>query len=78
LHREIQRNSIFLHPDVRERLRRIDQLMWETLISREVSEEAGERKLWREAGKRLSDDIAPLKNEIEGLVQRRLGYEDVQ
>jgi len=74
LHREIQRNSIFLDPEIRQRFLKIDELMWSALISREVGQEAGDIKLWRDAASQLSNDIAPLKAEIEGLLQKRLGY----
>ena len=74
LHREIQRNSIFLDPEIRERFRKIDGHMWDAIVSREIGHEAGDTKIWREAGEKLSKDVEPLKTEIENLVQRRLGY----
>lgn len=75
LHREIQRNSIFLEPSIRSRFLRIDQLAWDALISREIGHEAGDQKFWLEAGTKLNKEIAPLKTEIESLVQKRLGYD---
>lgn len=75
LHRSVQRNSIFLEPRIRDLFRKIDDLAWRTLISKEIGEEAHDRKLWLEAGERLNTEIMPLKDEIERQVQNRLGYE---
>ncbi len=75
LHRAIQRNSIFLEPKVRDLFLKIDALVFRTLTSREIGEEAGDRMLWREAGERLTNEVMPLKDEIESDVQKRLGRE---
>jgi len=75
LHRAIQRNSIFLEPKLLELLRKVESEAWRTLTTREIGEEAGDRKLSREAGERLDKEIVPLKDEIERQVQKRLGYE---
>ncbi|MCU1315949.1 MAG: hypothetical protein JWN63_1271 [Candidatus Acidoferrum typicum] len=74
-HRAVGRNSIFIEPEIRSRLIKIDGLMWRALISRRVGHEANNHKLWMEAADRLSTEIEPLKNEIEALVQKRLGYD---
>ncbi len=48
---------------------------WKNLVSREIGQEVGDRKMWSDAGRQLEQEIAPLKDEIERLVQKRLGYE---
>jgi hypothetical protein len=73
LHRSIQRNSIFFEPEIRDRFRKIDEAAWKTLVSREIGQEADDRRMWSDAGRQLEHDIAPLKDEIERLVQKRLG-----
>jgi hypothetical protein len=74
-YRAIQLNSIFIEPSVRTRLLAIDNLLRTILISREVGHEAADRKLWAEASEQLDKEVMPLKQEIEALVQRRLGYD---
>jgi len=75
LHRTIQRNSIFLEPRIRDLFRQIDNAAWRTLTSREIGQEAGDHKLWLEAGRKFTEEVVPLKDEIEREVQKRLGYE---
>jgi DNA repair exonuclease SbcCD ATPase subunit len=74
-HRKIHGSSIFIEPSIRELLVKIDNLMWNAIVSRRISHEAGDVKLWSEAANRLSNDIEPLKAQIEILVQKRLGYQ---
>lgn len=74
-HRTIQRNSIFIEPKIRRRFEQIDGLMYETVISREIGEEAGDRRIWIAASQKLRNEAAPLKDEIQRFVQERLGYD---
>ena len=75
-HTYIQKNRIFLSPDLKEEFRKIDDLMWESLIDREVGHEAGDRKMWTGAWKKMKEGLDPLKDKIEDLVQSRLHYEE--
>jgi hypothetical protein len=74
-HRAIQSNSIFLEPQIRERFLKIDEAMWSALISREIGQEVADMKVWLEASQKLRDQTTPLKDEIQRLVQKRLGYD---
>jgi len=74
LHRAVQGNSIFLEPGIRALFLKIDQLLWEALISREIGHEVKDHKMWIKAGEKVSQEIAPLKADIESEVQKRIGY----
>lgn len=74
-HTFIQKNSIFLSEDLRENFRKIDDLMWECIVDREVGHEAKDHKMWMAANKRVKEEAEPLRKNIESLVQERLKYE---
>jgi hypothetical protein len=75
LHTAIQRNSIFFEPQIRERFIKINAALRSSLIEREIGQESGDPKMWIGAGTKFASEVAPLKAEIERLVQKRLGYE---
>ena len=74
LHRAVQGNSIFLEPGIRALFLKIDGLLWEALISREIGHEVKDHNMWIKAGEKVTKEIAPLKAEIEDMVQKRIGY----
>jgi len=65
----INRNSIFLRPALRDVFLKINGIMWDALISREVGHEANDYKMWGEASKKVRDEIEPLVKELEARVQ---------
>lgn len=75
-HNYFIRNRIFLTSALQEQFGKIDNLLWESLVSREVGEECKDRKLVRESYKNLKDSVDPIITEIETLAQKRLHYHD--
>jgi len=76
-HLYIQKNQIFLSYDLKEQFMKIDEKIWDVLITRETSYEYKDRKMWSEITKKMREEIAPIKQKIEELVQKRLHYHEV-
>jgi len=49
--------------------------MWDAYIDMEVGGEAKDLKMQRDAWRKVENDIAAIRDEIEGLVQSRLHFE---
>jgi hypothetical protein len=75
-HSYIVRNRIFLSLELKEQFNKADDLMWESLITRKVGEEAKNHKMNHEAYKKLKENIDEIINSIEKLVQERLRCND--
>ena len=75
-HHYIQDNRIFLSNDLKEQFTRIDDLIWEAMTDKEFSHVTKDFKAERKSYKEVQDEIAPLVDNIEALVQKRLQYED--
>lgn len=58
-----------MRPELRELFLKINSIMWDALISREVGHEAGDYKMWGEASSKVRHDIEPLVKELEVRVQ---------
>ncbi len=52
--------------------------MWDAYVDMEVGGEAKDAKMKRDAWKKVKDDIEPIKNDIEELVQDRLHYDQAK
>jgi hypothetical protein len=79
-HNYIVDNRIFLSSDLQEQFTKIDNILWDTMIEREVGEggeDSDSRNMRINAYKKIRDDIDPIIKEIEALVQKRLHYHDV-
>lgn len=75
-HKYFIRNRIFLTSELQEQFGKIDDLLWESLVSKEVGEEAKDRKMIHESYKNLRDNVDPIISEIESLAQQRLQYHE--
>jgi len=75
-HHYIQENRIFLSNDLKEQFTRIDDLIWKSMTDKEFSHEMKDFKAERKSYKEVQDDIAPLVDNIEALVQKRLQYDE--
>ena len=75
-HKYITRNRIFLSSDLRENFMKVDGILWESLIKREVGEEAKDNKMIIEAYRDIREQVQPIILEIEQQVQERLRYSD--
>ncbi len=75
-HEHVQAHSIFLEPELKDKFRRIDDLIWKSWINRKLDFDDPEiyaaSNLRGEAWKIYEDDIKPLMSDVEMLVQTRL------
>jgi len=77
-HNYIIKNKIFLSPDLQEQFTKIDDVMWSSIVERKVGHEANDREMWDKAYKKIRDEVNPIRDVIEKLVQTRLHYHDVE
>ncbi|MDD2335216.1 MAG: hypothetical protein PHD01_01410 [Geobacteraceae bacterium] len=74
-HNYLEKNQIFMSKDLCEQFSKIDGILWEVLIKREVGHQYVDHKMWVEASQQMRNEIEPLRKEIECLVQNRLKSE---
>ena len=65
----INKNSIFLRPELSNTFERINGIMWDALVAREVGQEANDPKMWIEASKKMRTEVEPLLNELRNEVR---------
>lgn len=75
-HNYIIRNRIFLSPELLDRFKKIDDIMWEAFVERQIGEEDKDHKMRRVAYKKIRDDVDPIRDDIEKMVQKKLRYQD--
>ena len=71
-HDYIQKNRLFLSSDLKNKFKEIDDVMWSAHISMEIGVKEKQSIMQLEAWKKTKNEIEPIKNEIEDLVQKRL------
>ena len=76
LHKYITRNRIFLSPDLRKNFQKVDGILWESLIKKEIGEEAKDLKMIVQAHRDIRDQVNDIVEKIETLVQDRLRYKE--
>jgi hypothetical protein len=72
----IQKNSIFLDADLKEQFKKIDDLMWDAISTREVGHQVQDHKMWMQASEKVKIGAEAIVRAIEELVQKRLRYKD--
>lgn len=75
-HKYIIRNRIFFSNELKEQFNKADDLMWDTIIDREVGEHAKDFKMIHQSYKQLKENIEVIIDTIEELVQKRLRYNE--
>jgi len=71
-HVYMQKNIIFLREELKVKFDKIDDLMWDALIRREIANETDDRKEWVKASQSMRDEVSPLKDEIAEIVHKEL------
>jgi hypothetical protein len=77
-HNYIMRNKIFLSLDLQGHFTKIDDVMWSAIVERKIGHEAGDHQMWVTAYKKIKEEINPIRDTIEKLVQTRLHYHEVE
>jgi hypothetical protein len=77
-HNYIVRNRIFLSLDLQEQFTKVDDVMWRAIVERKVGQEAGDHQMWASAFKKIKEEINPVRDTIEKLVQARLHYQEAE
>ena len=75
-HKYITRNRIFLSPDLRRNFQKVDGILWESLIKKEIGEEAKDYEMIVQAHRDIRDQVNEIVEKIENLVQDRLRYKE--
>ena len=68
----INKNSIFLRPELSDSFQKINGIMWDALVSREVGQEANDTKFWVEASQKMRNEITPLIEDLRKQVRELL------
>lgn len=76
-HNYIIRNKIFLSPDLQAKFAEIDDIMWAAIVEMEVGQDSDGHEMCINAYKKIRDEVNPIRDSIEKLVQSRLHYHDV-
>lgn len=68
----VARNGIFFESELKEKLEEISQLLWESIVDKEVGREAKDWKMQREGWNKIRQRAEPLYKEIGEYIQTRL------
>jgi hypothetical protein len=68
----VARNGIFLSADIESKFNEIADMLWSSVVSKEVGHEAKDWKMQREGWDKIKEEAEPLYREIKGLIQSRL------
>lgn len=72
------KNRVFLTPDLQEQFVKMDDIMWSAIVERKVGHEACDLQMWDKAYKKIKEEVNPIRDVIEKLVQARLHYHEVE
>lgn len=68
----INKNNIFLRAELSDTFQKINGIMWDALVSREVGQQANDMKFWVEASQKMRSQIEPLIEELRTTVRKLL------
>lgn len=75
-HNYINHNSIFLSQDLKEKFVAIDDAMWSAVVDKEIGHHSKDHTMQRKSFSDIQDEIKPLKDDIEAIVQKRLHMDE--
>lgn len=68
----IRKNSVFLRQELGDSFEKINGIMWDALVSREIGHETNESEMWVQASQKMRNDLEPLLNELRIEVRKIL------
>ncbi len=71
-HRYLEKNCLFMPPDLRKAFSEIDDKMWDALQKREIGNQIDDFPKWVEASRQMRDEISPGLKKLEETVQKKL------
>jgi hypothetical protein len=71
-HSYVERNSIFMPPDLKKLFEKAANDLWSAMVSKEVGHEAQDWKLQNEGWDKVKKEVEPLRTKIEELIYARL------
>jgi hypothetical protein len=72
LHNYIERNSIFLPPELKQHFEIAANDLWSSIVSKEVGHSAKDWKMESDGWDKIKKEIEPLRKTIEAAIYRRL------
>lgn len=71
-HNYVERNSIFMPPDVKRLFEEAADDLWSAMVSKEVGHDARDWKLQNEGWDKVKKDVEPLRKKIGDMIYARL------
>ncbi|MBU6392264.1 MAG: hypothetical protein KGJ87_10120 [Planctomycetota bacterium] len=75
-HKFIIRNKIFMGEELKNHFSKVGDLLWESLVTKEVGEEAKDYKMIVESYTKLKENLNQIVSDIEKSMQKRLRYHE--
>jgi len=75
-HKYFIRNKIFMGEELKGYFTQVADLLWDSLVTREVGEQASDRKMIIESYKNLKENLEQVVDDIEKVMQNRLRYHE--
>ena len=72
LQNHVVRNGIFLPQEIESKFKKIADMLWSAVVSKEVGHEAKDWNMQREGWDKIKEEAEPLYLEIKGIIQTRL------
>jgi hypothetical protein len=72
LHNYVERNSIFMPPDLKQYFEKASNELWSAMVSKEVGRNAKDRKMQDEGWDKIKKEIEPLRKTIGEAIYARL------
>jgi len=72
LHNYVERNSIFMPPDLKKHFETAANELWSAMVSKQVGHQAQDWKMQNEGWDKIKKEIEPLRKKIEELIYARL------
>ena len=72
LHNYVERNSIFMPPDLKKHFEKAANDLWSAMVSKEVGHDAQDWKMQNEGWNTVKKEVEPLRKTIEEAIYARL------